>query len=64
MVEKLDYYIEERGEELKVLHHASTTAARDGNLPYIMAICLYSQHWQLFFCGCHLYTTNAINMIL
>ena len=25
--------IEERGEELKVPHHASTAAARDGNLP-------------------------------
>ena len=25
-----------------------------------MATCLYSQHWQLFFCGCHLYTTDAI----
>ena len=30
------------------------------NLPQIMATCLYSQHWQLFFCGCHLYTTDAI----
>ena len=25
---------EERGEELKVPHHASTAAARDGNLPH------------------------------
>ena len=25
-----------------------------------MAACLYSQYWQLFFCGCHLYTTDAI----
>ena len=25
-----------------------------------MATCLYSQYWQLFFCGCHLYTTDAI----
>ena len=25
-----------------------------------MATCLYSQHWQLFFYGCHLYTTNVI----
>ena len=33
--------IEERGEELKVSHYASAAAAHDGNLPYIMAICLY-----------------------
>ena len=25
--------IKERGKELKVPHHANTTAARDGNLP-------------------------------
>ena len=25
-----------------------------------MATCLYSQYWQLFFCGCYLYTTDAI----
>ena len=25
-----------------------------------MATCLYSQHWQLFFCGYYLYTTNTI----
>ena len=36
--------IEERGEELKVPHYASAAAACDGNLPYIIAICLYSQH--------------------
>ena len=30
------------------------------NLPQIIATCLYSQHWQLFFCGCYLYTTDAI----
>ena len=35
--------IKERGEELKVPYHASAAAVRDGNLPYIMAICLYSQ---------------------
>ena len=34
---------EERGKELKVPYHANTAAARDGNLPYIIAICLYSQ---------------------
>ena len=27
--------IKERGEELKVPHHASATVARDGNLPYV-----------------------------
>ena len=41
MVKKLDLLrIEERGEELKVPHHASTAAARDGNLPYVKATCL------------------------
>ena len=34
---------EGRGEELKVPHHASAAAARDGNLPYTIATCLYSQ---------------------
>ena len=34
--------IEEGGKELKVPHHASAAAVCDGNLPYIMAICLYS----------------------
>ena len=37
--------IEERGEELKVPYYASTAVVRDGNLPYIMANCLYSQHY-------------------
>ena len=71
MVKKLNCLkSRERGKELKVPHHTNTAAARDGNLPYIkatclnlpqiMATCLYSQHQQLFFCGCHLYTTNAI----
>ena len=50
----------ERGEELKVLYYANAAAVRDGNLPYIIVTCLYSQHWQLFFCGCYLYITNAI----
>ena len=41
MVKKIDWLrIEERGKELKVPHYTSTTAARDGNLPYIKAICL------------------------
>ena len=44
MVDKINCLrIEERGEELKVPHHASAAAARDGNLPQIMANCLYSQ---------------------
>ena len=54
------FVFKERGKELKVPHHASAAAVRDGNLPYIIATSLYSQHWQLFFCGCHLYTTDAI----
>jgi hypothetical protein len=29
-------------------------------MPYIIAAYLYSQHWQLFFYGCHRYTTNII----
>ena len=32
--------IEERGEELKVPHHASAAAARDSNLPHVKATCL------------------------
>ena len=56
--------IEERGEEVKVPYHASAAAVRDSNLPYIMANSLYSQYWQLFFCGCYLYITNVINMML
>ena len=34
----------ERGKELKVLYYASAAAVCDGNLPYIIAICLYSQY--------------------
>ena len=34
-----------RGKELKVLYYASAAAACDGNLPYIKAICLYSQYF-------------------
>ena len=30
----------ERGEELKVPHHASAAAARDGNLPHVKATSL------------------------
>ena len=37
--------IEERGEELKVPHYASTVAVYNGDLPYIIATCLYSQHY-------------------
>ena len=36
--------IKERGEELKVSYYASAAIVCDGNLPYIIAICLYSQH--------------------
>ena len=40
MVEKINYWESgERGKELKVPHHASATAACDGNLPYIKATC-------------------------
>ena len=43
MVEKLDFYkYGERGKELKVPYYANTAAVRDGNLPQIMAACLYS----------------------
>ena len=48
-----------KGEELKAPRHASAAATRDGNLPRVMATYLYSQHWQLFFCGCHLYIYAA-----
>ena len=41
MGKKLDYWeFGERGKELKVPHHASAAAARDGNLPYMKATCL------------------------
>ena len=49
MVKKLNYLrIEEKGKEIKVPHHASAAAVHDGNLPYIIAICLYSQHKPLY----------------
>ena len=36
MVKKLNYYkSRERGKELKVPHHTSTTVVRDGNLPQL-----------------------------
>jgi len=31
---------EERGEELKVPHHARATSTRDGNMPRVTATCL------------------------
>ena len=38
MVKKINWLrIVERGKELKVPHYTSTTAACDGNLPYIKA---------------------------
>ena len=41
IVKKLDgWEYGERGKELKVPHHASAAAVRDGNLPYIKATCL------------------------
>ena len=41
MVKKIDFIrIEERGEELKIPHHASAVVVRDGNLPYVKATCL------------------------
>ena len=41
MVEKLDCLESgERGEELKVPHHANAAAVRDGNLPHVKAACL------------------------
>ena len=41
MVKKLDCYkFRERGEEFKVLHHASAAAVRDGNLSYVKATSL------------------------
>ena len=44
MVNKIDCWeYRERGKELKVPHYTNAAAARDGNLPYIMAICPYSQ---------------------
>jgi len=38
-----------KGEELKAPRHASAVTTRDNRLPY-------SQHWQLFFYSCYLYT--------
>ena len=41
MVEKLNLLkIKERGEELKVPHHASAAAVCDGYLPHVKATCL------------------------
>ena len=46
MVKKLNCWeFGERGEEFKVLHHASTAAARDGNLPQLA---LNNGHGPLF----------------
>ena len=48
MVEKLDCYkYGEKDEKLKVPYYASAAPARDGNLPQIMAACLYSQQYIL-----------------
>jgi len=55
MVVFLLLILEERGKKLKVPHHASAAAARDGNLPHVTATChtwwqyaLYSDHLPLF----------------
>ena len=46
MGEKLDYWeFGERGEELKVPHHASATVVREGNLPQLV---LNNGHLPLF----------------
>ena len=46
MVKKLDYWeSRERGKELKVPHHASAAAVRDGNLPQLA---LNNGHLPLF----------------
>jgi hypothetical protein len=38
MVKRLNCYkYKEGGEELKVPHHASAAAVRDGNMPHVMA---------------------------
>jgi len=39
MIIILYFLLKERGEELKVPHHASAAAARDGNLPHVTATC-------------------------
>ena len=45
MVNKLNLLrIEEKGKELKVPYYTSTTVAYDGNLPYIIANCLFSSY--------------------
>ena len=43
LVDQLDCWNTEKGEELKVPHHASAAATRDGNLPHIMTTCFCSQ---------------------
>ena len=46
LVNKLNYFkLKKRGKELKIPYYTSAAAVRDGNLPYIMAICLYSQQY-------------------
>ena len=61
--------LEERGEELKVPYHASVAAARDGNLPYVMATChtwwqyaLYSDHLPLFPTARHFRVIDVVLM--
>ena len=40
LIDCFDQEYKKRGKELKVPYHASTAAARDGNMPYIKATCL------------------------
>jgi len=45
----------ERGEELKVPHHARATLVRDGNMPGVTAACLIPNTGNSSFCSCYLY---------
>ena len=52
-----------KGEEFKVLYYASAAAVCDGNLPYIIATCLYSQQL-LYVITLFLFTINCICVYL
>jgi hypothetical protein len=44
LVKKLNnIFYKERGKEFKVPYYANTAATCDGNLPYMITTCLYSQ---------------------
>ena len=54
-----------RGEELKIPHHTSATAVRDGNVPYIKATCLTSRQHALNNGHLPLFPTfNIVNNII